>query len=48
MLHVQFDGTKTNSDTIQKAITNVGHDTENFKALESVYKELQECRLYRK
>ena len=48
MLHVQFDGAKTNSDAIQKAIAKVGHDTENFKASESVYKELPECCLYRK
>ena len=48
MLQVQFDDSKTNSDTIQKAIAKVGHDTENFKATESVYKELPECCLYRK
>jgi Cu(I)/Ag(I) efflux system membrane fusion protein len=48
MLQVQFDDLKTNSDTIQKAIAKVGHDTENFKAQENVYKELPECCLYRK
>ena len=48
MLHVEFDGDKTNSDAIQKAIAAVGHDTENFKAPEDVYKELPECCLYRK
>ncbi|MBW8334192.1 MAG: efflux RND transporter periplasmic adaptor subunit [Prolixibacteraceae bacterium] len=48
MLHVEFDADKTNSDAIQKAIAAVGHDTENFKASDSVYKELPECCLYRK
>ena len=48
MLHVEFDADKTNSDAIQKAIAAVGHDTENFKAPDSVYKELPECCLYRK
>jgi len=48
MLHVQFDGKKTNSDTIQKAIAKVGHDTEKFKAPDEAYKKLPECCLYRK
>ena len=48
MLHVEFDAAKTNSDAIQKAIAAVGHDTENFKAPDSVYKELPDCCLYRK
>jgi Cu(I)/Ag(I) efflux system membrane fusion protein len=48
MLKLQFDGTKTNSDNIQKAIAKVGHDTEKFKAPDAVYKELPECCLYRK
>jgi Cu(I)/Ag(I) efflux system membrane fusion protein len=48
MLQISFDGTKTNSDAVQKAIAQVGHDTENFKAPENVYKELPECCLYRK
>jgi Cu(I)/Ag(I) efflux system membrane fusion protein len=48
MLHVQFDGAKTNLDTIQKAIANVGHDTEKYKASDAVYKALPECCVYRK
>ena len=48
MLTVEFDGSKTNSDAIQKAITKVGHDTEKYKASDAVYKELPECCLYRK
>lgn len=45
MLHVQFDGAKTNSESIQKSIAKVGHDTEQFKAPNDVYKELPECCL---
>jgi len=48
MLHVQFDGAKTNSDALQKAIAKVGHDTEKYKATDTAYKELPECCLYRK
>lgn len=47
MLHVSFDGGKTNIDAIQKAIAVVGHDTEKFKAPDDVYKALPECCLYR-
>lgn len=48
MLHVDFDGKKTSSDAIQKAIAAAGHDTEKFKSSDAVYKELPECCLYRK
>lgn len=48
LIHVQYDGKKTNTDAIQKAIAKSGHDTEKHKAPESVYKELPECCLYRK
>ncbi len=48
MLHVEFDGAKTKSDAIQKAIAKVGHDTEKYKASDAAYKELAECCLYRK
>jgi Cu(I)/Ag(I) efflux system membrane fusion protein len=48
MLDVQFDGDKTNSDNIQKAIALVGHDTEKYKASDAAYKALPECCLYRK
>ena len=46
-IHVQFDGAKTNSDAIQKAIAKIGHDTEKFKAPDDVYKKLPECCLYK-
>lgn len=48
MLHVQFDGAKTNLDTIQKAIAKAGHDTEKYKASDAAYKALPECCKYRK
>jgi len=48
ILQIQFDGVKTKSDDIQKAIAKSGHDTEKFKAPDAVYKELPECCLYRK
>ena len=48
IMKVNFDGAKTNSDNIQKAITMAGHDTEKYKAPDNVYKELPECCLYRK
>jgi Cu(I)/Ag(I) efflux system membrane fusion protein len=47
MLHVQFDGSKTNTDVIQKAVAAVGHDTKKFKAPDEVYKTLQVCCLFR-
>jgi Cu(I)/Ag(I) efflux system membrane fusion protein len=47
-IQVVFNPKETNSDAIQKAIANVGHDTEKFKASDAVYKALPECCLYRK
>ncbi len=47
MLHLNFDAEKTNSDEIQKAVANVGHDTEKHKAPDDIYNELPECCLYR-
>jgi Cu(I)/Ag(I) efflux system membrane fusion protein len=46
MLHLNFDAAKTNADEIQKAVANVGHDTEKFKALDEVYNELPGCCKY--
>jgi Cu(I)/Ag(I) efflux system membrane fusion protein len=48
MLHLQFDASKTNLDTIQKAVAKAGHDTEKFKAPDEVYSKLPECCLNRK
>jgi membrane fusion protein, copper/silver efflux system len=47
-LSVKFDDVKTNSRLIQKAIALAGHDTENEKAPDKIYKALPECCLYRK
>jgi Cu(I)/Ag(I) efflux system membrane fusion protein len=47
-LHLDFDPQKTNSDEIQKAIATVGHDTEKYKAPDSVYNKLPECCLYKR
>jgi Cu(I)/Ag(I) efflux system membrane fusion protein len=45
-MNVSFDGTKTSSDAIQKAVAGVGHDTEKYKAPADVYSKLPECCLY--
>lgn len=48
LVHVRFDAAKTNMAAIQKAVAKSGHDTEKFKAPDSVYRKLPECCLYRK
>jgi hypothetical protein len=35
------------TDEIQKAIAQVGHDTEKYKAPDDGYKNLPECCFYR-
>ncbi len=47
-LEVWFEEEKTNTDAIQRAIANVGHDTGKYKASKAVYKSLPACCLYRK
>ena len=47
MLHIHFDSDKTNTDEICKALAKVGHDTDKFKAEDSVYNALPGCCLYR-
>ena len=39
---------ETNNETIQKAITHSGHDTEKTKADDKTYNELPACCKYRK
>ncbi len=46
-LHLDFDPDKTTADDVAKAVAAVGHDTEKFKAEDSVYNALPECCLYR-
>ena len=47
-IDVNFDSKLTNLDTISKAITKVGHDTEKFKADSKAYNSLPSCCKYRK
>jgi Cu(I)/Ag(I) efflux system membrane fusion protein len=46
-LHLDFDQKKTSVDDVSKAIAAVGHDTEKFKADDSVYNALPACCFYR-
>lgn len=46
-LHLDFDPEKTSTDDVAKAIAAVGHDTEKFKADDSVYNALPACCFYR-
>ncbi|NHB69787.1 heavy-metal-associated domain-containing protein [Bacteroidales bacterium M08MB] len=48
VVHLDFNPQKTNSDEIQKAIAKAGHDTEKYKAPDSVYNKLPECCLYKR
>ena len=45
---VTYAKSRTTSETIQKAIGGVGHDTEKFKAADKAYNQLPGCCLYRK
>lgn len=46
-LNIIFDERKTNLETIQQNIANVGHDTKEIKATDEVYNSLDACCLYR-
>jgi Cu(I)/Ag(I) efflux system membrane fusion protein len=48
VVHLNFDPQKTNSNEIQKTIAKAGHDTEKYKAPDSVYNKLPECCLYKR
>lgn len=48
VVHLDFNPQKTNSNEIQKAIAKAGHDTEKYKAPDSVYNKLPECCLYKR
>lgn len=45
-LHLQYDPNTVSVDEVEQAIAAVGHDTENHRAPDNVYKELPECCLY--
>ncbi len=47
-LNVNFNADQTNADAISKALANVGHDTELYKAEQAVYDALPACCKYRK
>jgi Cu(I)/Ag(I) efflux system membrane fusion protein len=47
-LYLHYDSGKTSPDAVAKAIAKVGHDTEKYKADDTVYNALPECCRYRK
>ena len=47
MVHLQFNPNKTSEDAISKAIAKAGHDTDKYKADDSVYNQLPGCCKYR-
>lgn len=46
IIKVKFLTSKTDIDKIQKAIADVGYDTENYRADDDVYKNLHYCCKY--
>lgn len=46
MLHVRFDADLTSQEAIEEHVADVGHDTENFKADDTVYENLHGCCKY--
>ena len=46
VLSVSYDGAKTSSEKIQKAIAAAGHDTQNFKGNDNAYNKLPSCCKY--
>jgi Copper chaperone len=46
VLTVSFDGAKTSSEKIQKAIAAAGHDTQDFKGDDEAYNKLPSCCKY--
>jgi membrane fusion protein, copper/silver efflux system len=47
-IQVEFNANETSTDTIQRALAKVGHDTEKYKADDETYRKLPDCCLYRK
>jgi hypothetical protein len=48
MLAVAYIPAKITLDSLQQRVAAVGHDTDRFKAPDSVYASLPDCCLYRK
>ncbi|MFV0604814.1 MAG: heavy-metal-associated domain-containing protein [Niabella sp.] len=46
ILTVQYDSKKTNSNKIQKSISAVGYDTQDFKGNDEAYNKLHTCCKY--
>jgi len=46
MLTVSYDPAKTNMEKIQKSITALGYDTDQYKADDDVYNKLPKCCKY--
>jgi hypothetical protein len=46
VLKVEFDSTKTNSERIQIAVAKSGYDTQDFKAPDEAYSNLEACCHY--
>ncbi|MCF8378274.1 MAG: cation transporter [Bacteroidales bacterium] len=46
MITVKYDSTKTNLETIKKAIADVGYDTEEYRAKDEIYNALHKCCKY--
>ena len=42
-----YNENKTSVNAIKQAIADAGHDTDAFKAADTVYENLPECCLYR-
>ena len=45
-MKVKFNPNLTSADEIQKAIADIGYDTEKYRADDEVYKELHYCCKY--
>ncbi|MFB9056314.1 heavy-metal-associated domain-containing protein [Mariniflexile ostreae] len=46
-LKLIYDARKTNIETIQKSIAEVGHDTKDVKATDEAYNKIHDCCKYR-
>jgi periplasmic mercuric ion binding protein len=46
VLEVTFNDAKTSVDKIEKALADIGHDTEKYKASDAVYQKLPACCHY--
>jgi periplasmic mercuric ion binding protein len=47
LVTITYDSSAISLDSLQQRIAAIGHDTEKFKALDTVYHKLPSCCLYR-